>query len=313
MNSHVPPVAQMNMPTPIELPLAEYVQILEQAQQAINDEWYETTKPVFDQREKLIAECMKKAGFEYRAGTLPAQTNSEIWGGLTLQVPWLPADRDDVAEFGYGSYVLRNPDADISEGWQWNDEYVERLSTKARHEYMFALSGRDGYELSKTPGCVERAEKVTGSVDSIYSADNSWFETAYLLAYSIFGIGIEDEGAPPRAGSLQAATFELNREWASCIAEIGVATPFRSDYLESIGPFAYFTRATRGTVEDMRAVRPPSPEFSRPLALADFDCRVKTDYVNRFTQIQFDLEQQILDKNQAVFDKLVATWEQKRK
>jgi hypothetical protein len=46
------------------------------------------------------------------------------------------------------------------------------------------------------------------------------------------------------------------------------------------------------------------------IALADYDCRVETDYEARFLDVQLDLERQLVEANRDQLNKLMAaTWQ----
>ncbi|MDR1441525.1 MAG: hypothetical protein LBJ02_03920, partial [Bifidobacteriaceae bacterium] len=47
-------------------------------------------------------------------------------------------------------------------------------------------------------------------------------------------------------------------------------------------------------------------DYEIAIAVADFGCRAATDYVGRYTQIQFDLETAYIAAHQTELDKMVA-------
>jgi hypothetical protein len=107
----------------------------------------------------------------------------------------------------------------------------------------------------------------------------------------------------------------LNQEWGSCMSRRGY------DF-EYPGPASAFDLALRtrpdGTVGPLptpgaQAADIPAEEQSllgiepeREIALADFDCRVQTGYLERLTEMRVRADEEFIQANRAQLDQLVA-------
>ncbi|MFT4218083.1 MAG: hypothetical protein QM619_13005 [Micropruina sp.] len=305
--------ASAETPSPVEMPLARYLRVIRQARAAYDDAWHEAAEPVNDRQQKLVAECMRRAGFVYHPIPL-ARRQTEPVSGDALMVPWLAGLRDAVAGHGYGGPPSRSSaDDTATEAERLNAEYVAGLSASAQRAYNLALSGRDGYDESSSPSCVQAAETESGeTVESAYKVDDSWFETPATSLNALFAVYLDTsgQGGTYAAGSLHADSrlLDLNEEWARCMTSAGMLADAPLTQVKSLGPLLSWVIATRAPKRSGN-----DPKQSLALAMADFDCRAATDYVTRFTQIQFDVERQWVEAHRAELDLLLATWEQQDK
>lgn len=299
-------VSHIGIPPPVAMPLVDYLDALQQMQQASADQRYLLDKPVNDRLQGYIAQCMKSAGFDYHKLPLAQPVVDTPLGG-SLGLPWLPDSREQVSIHAYGTraQVTTIPDF-VSNEELLNAEYESRLSAAARREYWFTLTGHDGYDVGSTPGCIEMAEKEIGTLPSASQSDPTWLTD---IDYGIKRLFFTYRSIEPTQrlvpGSLQANPDMqlLNREWAQCAKSKGTVQQMTLEQLQTLGPLVSYSLAMLND----------NPSEVRELALADYDCRHATDYVNRYSLIQVRAEEVFINENKASLDQLMATWEQQSK
>lgn len=303
------PVARSRTASSIEMPMTKYLEVLDQARKAAQDDWYEAVSPLKNQLETFVAKCMENEGFSYQPVPLERAELGQL-RGADLGVPWISEDRSVVEKFGYGDFATIFPEEKSGEAQAFNQQYFDSLNAKAQREYELTLAGRKGYEEADSPGCIEKAERHIGQpLDSVYSADNSWFEDVERAVSELFLIQIPtgpDQEIELFPGTMQAdaSLRELNRAWGQCETSNGALADYSVRQIELVGPIASFNLAT------VRALK-GSTDRAIDLALTDFDCRLVVDYIDRYTQIQHEVELRWVSEHQAELDRLVATWEQR--
>jgi hypothetical protein len=286
------------------MPFAEYFSIARQAEAAAIDSWYVEQAKSHDREQAETARCMQDAGFRWFVGELQ-KPESEIPSGSTLPIPDLPLDSADVAAYGYGRWTA-GADEDSSETAEF-DAYIESLGQDGAVAFYKALFD--------DPGC----GKTLGGEG--LQVDTSWYMGPVTAMQSMF-VGAKDgEGV----GSLmsEAAMQTLNSDWGVCMADKGVleADDWRLDP-DLAGPMNAFYIAVATGVDGSRVPADGSVDADvdhssltgsaaeMRIAVADQQCRVQTDYVNRFAALQFEAEAAWVSGHKAMLDQMVATWEQ---
>jgi hypothetical protein len=112
------------------------------------------------------------------------------------------------------------------------------------------------------------------------------------------------------AGSLYTdpRVTALNSAWTTCMIGAGVVPETASlDRINRVGPNSLTTLLPWFATTD-NGVTNLSNEAYIAVALADFDCRGQTDYVNTLAQVQAELEARVVTAHQSQLDTLVNTW-----
>jgi hypothetical protein len=228
-----------------------------------------------------------------------------------------------------------------------NADYVASLSESARHEYEVALYGADwaaydlsGFESVPAPemgGCTGQAwEKYPSPV--VVAFDESPVQSTY--SDLVDQIRVQDapdpyswalEEQPVGPSFLKASQVEvLDDEWAKCfevefgrplptpdpllVGDGGTVSPITTpDAAWSLaletGPDGEYWHGT-GDVLPVEYDSLTGTENEIKIALADFDCRQKTDYVERFFEIMRDSQNQFIAEHKSELDDMAAAIEQ---
>lgn len=340
------PEASNSVTSPIEMPFTPYVEIVRQAAQADIDAWFAATEQPFAEQQKQIALCMADSGFDYQARTLPRfPVEWTVLGslpGTDLELPWLPATREQVAHHGYGrlagqlgdpSYPT-NPYAD-SLSWtgggvpldEWNsaeranNATFETLSEAEQRKFMTVLEicggerelRADHPEVPTKHALASRADYIDdeypgsdGALDWVYE-----YEPIFQSLFAVFYVNRDhdfDLESMKAAGSLYTDpdVVELNSAWAACMADAGVVPETKDLEVPSrLGP----DLATRTSWPWDSVNGKIDAEKYTAVALADFDCRGRTDYVDTLARLQAEREAEVVAAHQADLDALVSTWD----
>ena len=286
------------------------------------------------QAEELTAECMAEQGFEYTPNTSSGAVYS------SSDDDYDPESEEWVSQYGYG--VFTNPWGDeeqVAEEDEYvdpNADYVSSLSESEQIAYNEALYGEqpseEAYEDpdfdwenfdwdSLEPGCNGIAwEEVQGE-----DATQALYEEYQPLLDRINLIYEDLQSAPEMS--------DLNAEWASCMADAGFAgytvqTDAAQEFYDAQDEFYTdqnalseeidWDNATQEEIDAFYEENDPSnsPEWKEKgereieVALADLECREKTDYTEASLRIQFDLEEQFIADNKAELEAFKAAAEQ---
>jgi hypothetical protein len=321
------------MASPVELPFAKYFDAGNRITELVNRSEDEAMAEWNSGREAFLAQCMSSAGFEYTPiGYVPpriiTELNEPYFLGETLGVPLLPASADEVKGVGYGVMTAEQFRGETEPsltpaGQAENLAYFESLSPKARRAYQIALAGMtdDEPKVVENPNsCYDQADRLHPRPDSV-SLD---FLDPLFPMLGFFGTAIELDGGKAKVTSASSVLSEpelkqLQEEYADCAASKGFPLPTDSAFL---GPYDLFLLAVHtapdGSTLDRNVRTDSAPdeqqsllasEPEKQIALADFECRTETDYVNRYTQILYDLEAAYVAEHKAELDKMMATIE----
>lgn len=276
----------------------------------------------WDAREAFLPACMAAEGFDYfprwRAWDGPepgseAEARDVIPNHNRLRIPTLDPDRAVVSQIGYG---LRSA-ADELPGQQdasvlddQNVAYREALSQARQKKYDNELGGCQAQFQRKNP-----IPNTDGWEDF---ATNRFSDLiGEMMGFHSMGGG-DDIEADPRI-------VELNSEWRACAAAAGLPIEEARARAKRPGPWdgpmeavqiAFRTGADGVAAElgdndperlDQQSLVGSEPEIR--IALADFDCRAATDYLDRFVAVQREREQEFLRTHRAQLDRLLADLE----
>ncbi|MDR1188287.1 MAG: hypothetical protein LBK95_12680, partial [Bifidobacteriaceae bacterium] len=281
-----------------------------------------------DQREALIASCMKDAGFEYRPAPYagPKEPQPDYISRATyLLVPPLDSDRAAVAKWGYGLDPTDGPsgpfvglDPEVEKVMAQNDAYVKSLSAAAQEQYWTAFSGptdKDGRPLPNGGGCAAAASEQVPEVGALPDTTASFDAAHGDLIEAMVELTKWEVGMDPR-------TLALDQEWEQCATAKGLDFSGQAFWFEGGGQADASMYNHPSPVHALDIARsldadgqPPDPDYQPvegedpefgylraypaqiDVALADFDCRQQVGYMDRIMAIQHDLERQFIDQN----------------
>lgn len=309
-------------------PLAKYLSVLysygpgpDATAQEQQEFWNEQQRKT----EELVAQCMTKEGFEY----VPNTNNGGVVFSSDGDDMWRPDDREWVEKYGYGAanspwqeqqqeQTEQQGDTNPEEYTDPNQPYLDSLTEAERQAYYEALWGK-GQELDpdadpneaqewnwETAGCQGWAQhEVQGS--------NPWEQDEnkpLVEAVQKFYEGLQNN----------PAFTELDAAWASCMAEKGFGGftkqwDAQNSVYELLNAYWQSNEGPQG--EDFGTIKDPEyakiAETEIPLALADLECREKTDYRQAYLRAQFGAEEQFIADHREELDALIARAEQAKK
>ncbi len=267
--------------------------------------------------EKLVAACMKDEGFEYSPNTQS--------GGMAIASSSDMEDRDTeewVASNGYG--MVQSPeDMEAQQGQA--DEYVDPnqdyLSTLSdsevsafyetlhgpgpTEEEMAAMEEGGSYEYNwETGGCYGAAQhEAQGEGQDAYS--DPTYQPLFEKMNTIYTTMQEDPQIK-----------ELDRSWASCMADAGYsdftmkqdAFMLISEAQNAIYETMEYDEETGMPIGDSSAAMAELKQQEIDVALADFRCSEKLDYMQQTLKAQFALETRFVEDNKAELDAMLAEY-----
>jgi hypothetical protein len=327
-----PPVAANYSRLAADTPLGPYREaldgpVLDPAEQVAK------AKDQFAQKQDLIAECMQKAGFEYTpqvSGVTEFSFERYIGDGASkLWVPPLAEDRDVVARWGYGldpPDYYKDPIDDMDLAAQAtateNAEYFDSLSPSAQDAYNTAFQGYAADAPGPAPetgGCLAAAD---AAVPTGHGTPEWWDAQYGDLSLEVKDVSSLYVPEDPDA-------VALHKEWAACMTEAGHAIDepqLDQEFLEMLerteqrlSDVGYDVYASPSrAVMQARKLDSGSEGDSEAgvsllkalpgqvaIAVADFDCRQQTDYMDRLMAIEIRVEQRFLDERKAELDELL--------
>ena len=276
--------------------------------------------------EEHVAQCMTEQGFEY----VP---NNPVGPSRPMPIEdgenkWRPDDRDWVEKYGYGA--VNNPWQEEGENPEPpmpeepmpvdpNEEYINSLSEAEREAFYEALHGKpqEWVEGEEPPQWDWTQGGCYGAAQHEIVGESAWEQKENKPIIEAIQKFYETVGNDP-------AFAQLDAEWSSCMTEKGFpGFSQQMDAQDSIYQLInkYWENIPEqpdgewdpklGTVQD--------PEFAKiadtelPLALADLECREKTDYRQQQLKIQFAAEEQFIADHREELDAMKARAEQGRK
>ncbi|MCL2803991.1 MAG: hypothetical protein FWD29_08615 [Micrococcales bacterium] len=273
------------------------------------EEQYLMRKAEHEQRERIIAGCMKESGFNYYpteyGGSAEGLGSSISDMASTLYVPPLDADRSHVERWGYGvdpdTVDTRIEDYSDPADAQ-NQAYVNGLSPSARSQYNVAFIGYAEVIPGQDQGIGGCVGNANGVVPEKGVRSESFDANFNELAWAVKTLTFMDVPS-------DSAAVKLNREWSQCMMAAGIDVtggqeiiPSNTGYLNQATPLMAFFYAR--SLENSDIATDDSPRLiASPaqveVAVADYDCRAQTDYFNRILDVQIRVERSFLDLHRA--------------
>ncbi|MGC0369929.1 hypothetical protein [Microbacterium sp. SLBN-111] len=248
-----------------------------------------------EQREKsetLVAACMKEKGFDY----VPAVGGA----AAAAATEYKPDDRDWVSQNGYGLSRAAGSASDPDP----NADYVASLTESERDAYLEALWGMlaggdttEEFDPAKA-GCQGAAMVESGTLAPLGSDEFADLRTAIQDLYANIGDLPEQQKA--------------DSDWSSCMAEAGHPDlKTQSDGLTSVSERLNEAAGDgSGTLDSATAEQLRKTEIDT--ALADLDCRTKTDYAERSKRARWAVEEKFVADHRAELEAAKAAAEQAR-
>ncbi|MDR1798580.1 MAG: hypothetical protein LBR19_01635, partial [Bifidobacteriaceae bacterium] len=255
-----------------------------------SDRWAEW----YDAVENDLQVCMAGAGFEY----YPLKYVDAVTDGSSiltadgldlLHVPDLADDRSVVEQWGYGLDEVFYPSLDlgseeasrIEQANAPNEAYRASLSVEAQAAYDLAMDG-PGTEGEQTEGCSARAYAAHPEPTP---ASRPFDEAYYGLKAGMMKIQWWEVGDDPRV-------VQAGADWNQCMLRAGYdVSPWVMEqtmitFNHYASPYVAWTLAASTQPDgsqweegDLWGLQASEPQVR--IALADFDCRVETDYEAR--------------------------------
>lgn len=315
------PVPSPQVPIETETPFDAYLSLVG-ALSAVADAQEESRRAWWETVEDDVAACMNEAGFDYEPEPYPeaayAGTPAAFGTKDSLTLPRLPDTREEAARVGYGADDIPAAEAarEEAESVGPNGVYYESLSDAAKSAYAMTLTGSSGPGDPGAGGCLADAQARQPD-PTASDARAMFFEQFNPLLAQMHRVRSDDVN---NDGQVSA----LNEQWAACMADAGfdivpgrpgatVPTPFDAMDLAArtppggvAGPPRYDTLTSEIPIEERYLL---GSAEERAIAVADFDCRVATDYEATLTDVLIRLEQQFLVDHKTELDEMAAAIE----
>lgn len=279
--------------TPKESPLTPYLTALYGAAGDPNA----TDAGLADEQKKqeaYIATCMKEKGFDYVPNVTEGTTIN-----LTAGDDWKPDDRSWVAQNGYGMSRMFEQMTTPTEAVQDpNAAYVESLSETERRAWEDALygelaSGEATQEYDPTrAGCVGEAQRQSTSNSDEFAG----------LREAATAMQQETASSPE--------VKQADSEWAACMATAGY--PDLTSQLEASMGISqrWIDLLGDDTTQSDESAREKLKKEEIDTALADLDCRTKTDYTDRVEKVRWAAEEKFVADHKSELEAAKAAAEQ---
>ncbi|MDF2917899.1 hypothetical protein [Microbacterium sp. NPDC086615] len=293
-------------------PLTEYLSAVYGAGGSSEEQLAELGK----KREELVAACMKKNGFEY---TPDLQASATIVDGSGEA--WKPDDRQWVSQWGYGAVAFPGSDDAENPSTTWvdpNADYLSTLSESEKQAFSDALWGTPPASTTdtaaedetptwdwKTAGCQGEAQHEVSGEDPLQTDQFAPLMNAITELW--------------QQSSTYPGMSEANREWSACMDEAG-HTGFATqpdaaasihDQLNALWNAGGAASSEAPATPDKKALAELKDE-EIDLALADLDCREKTDYTARARKAQAEAETAFIAAHKTELEALKAAAQAKK-
>lgn len=269
--------------------------------------------------QELLSECMTDAGFEY----IPITETHVIYAGDAHEA-FNPNDRDWVTQYGYGAVNYPQPEVplaitseiDSAQYFDPNAAYLESLSESEKQAWDWTFYG-EPLEVDEneaiTPemwenadhGCYGRAQETVQADNPATLMQSDEFGPLFEALYQMRG----------DMWQIESTFGEINREWSNCMADNGYPGFTQQQdannlFWEWMNEFwADWDWETKGDPQGSPGYVALG-EREVDIALADLDCRVATNYLERQDDIRLDLEYQFVSDHRIELEALRAAAEQ---
>lgn len=247
--------------------------------------------------QEIIAQCMKEAGFEYFIEE-PAK------GFEPLEQ--FPNDREWVAQWGYGWSYQAVP---MNEWYQ--SEYVDKVNPNEAYFESLSEAEQIAYGQALSPTTLDGKSAGCSGLGGAYL--NEHHSTALVTSDEFYPLFMAINAFNQEKSRLNELS-QVENDWVFCMADAGYPgferqVDARAKFYRAVSEF---DQNWNGSEDD----RYNSDEFSdlasleAKLALADFDCRVATNYQERRDEVVFTAEKQFIADHKVEIDALLSAAEQ---
>ncbi|WP_459643842.1 hypothetical protein [Kineococcus sp. NUM-3379] len=262
-----------------------------------------------ERSEGIVAQCMKEQGFEYTPNTTATE------GGDSSEA-WDLDSRKWVSQYGYG--VVEQPGQAEAETGSAAEEdpnaaYVASLPESEQAAYREALAGPEPTEEEQAAlesgegewnwedaGCSGKAAHESMGEFPLESDEYEGLNDAITKFF-------EDQATWPELA-------ELDASWSTCMAEAGHPgfTAQQDAQMSVWNEQGELQGADGPDGEPDPAALEALGKKEVELALADLDCRQRTDYKSKFEDVSFEKQQQFVDDHRTELEALKADAERGR-
>jgi hypothetical protein len=308
-SASVPPTASWSTPLGLAPPLAEYATYL--AGPSADAGQTARLKEAWDSQQGEMASCMRKQGFDYtpREFQPPIDLGAADQTITNLPVPLLAGERADVVAYGYG--LMADPETRLADDSPEdpNVAHADSLGPAAALEFNAALYGdpysQDPGDLGCSGEALTKFPQPAGT-SAQEAFDSQFGDLAAAASISTTRGLMEDR-----------RTLELDTAWEVCMSRAGFELDSDADHH---GPVLGLDLAIRTRQDGSAGPRQPDTptadismeeksllgtEAERGVAVADFDCRVTTDYITRISAIRVARDNEFIDANREALEQLV--------
>ena len=266
-------------------------------------------------REELVATCMKKNGFEY---TPDVQSMTSFVGSGE---EWKPDDRQWVSQWGYGAvdFPGRDDAPDPSATWvDPNADYLSTLSDSEKQAFSDALWGKapsapvDDATADAAPAWDWKAAGCQGAAQHEVSGEDPSQSDEFAPLMNAMNELWQQTGTEP-------GMSEVNRDWSLCMEESGhPGFSTQPDAATSIHNEVSALWTTDGNASSDATAAPDEEALATlkkkeiELALADLDCREKTDYTTHAQEAQAEAETAFVAAHKTELEALKAAAQAKK-
>lgn len=252
------------------------------------NDWHTAVRVRLAANQEKIAACVKGKGFDYFPATPvpdtpPVNKNTEQW----------------VQQHGYGLSAEDRAVQDVLEsldtpyGVESPDEiaYERSLSAAEDDAYTTALFGT-GAAGSAPRGCSAGQPP----------------EPRFTSAYSTMQDAVDGLNGLKTQAASAAQTIAANDDWAACMVSAGhkgLSEP--ADALaDATTLYPQLSKSSDAGADFTDAESAQAHQTEVALALDDFDCKLKTRYLQRTTTVLYRLENDWISSHKAVLDDVIA-------
>jgi hypothetical protein len=322
--------ARLGIPLEDATPFSAYLDYVDGPKDGSYEADQQTEAAAFADQQDAIASCMKGRGFEYSPQDWDLvridrfEADSAFAQGDQLWLAWLPASRDEVEERGYGKLEPRKTTVTQEDVDPVNFAYRESLSPAQQEAYDLALGGEQEPDTEGDPGtepsCFEITESAVSGAGEVPSG-----RTYQQFAAQFGALAAQMEQLPGLTLFEDGEVRALDLEYEVCMGRAGFDLGSGREYAPGeVNPWAAFSLAQHTRADgslgsswnagpDFAVDAAPIEERSLlgtqaeiKIALADFDCRVETDYDRRLKDAYLRLEAEFVAAHKSELDQMKA-------
>lgn len=269
------------------------------------------------EEEELVAQCMKKEGFEY----IPVNRNVKVYDAETIE-SWGQGTLEFAQQYGYG--IVDSPwleDALVSaEETDYSDPnagYTSSLSTEEQQTYWLTLQGK-----GDSPEDIEASENGEYVFDWTKFGCNGWAqnEANKDSSYAFyedpeFGELLDAIRGVWDTVQLDSEMEMLEAEWSGCMLDVGYQGLATRDDASSAMWDKYDALSGCSDNMCMEPAADKKDEFQEQeikQAIADYNCAEQVDYDARLDVIDDRIQTEIINWYRPQIDAAILKYGEKK-